>query len=129
MASKYLLLFVFDVSQLIPLRHAREESTSGVEDEKENMMPLSKKRHTNTSSAVESMLSQRIKHDEKCLEDARLREEQRHQEVVAGQNQIIEGLQAVAKGLDSVVKDRAEERREVQKHQLDVIAMFRDRQL
>lgn len=55
-----------------------------------------------------------------------LREEQRHKEVLAGQSQIVESLQAVARGLESIVKDRAEERREVQKHQLDVIAMFRD---
>lgn len=91
-------------------------------------MPLSKKRRINTSSAIENVLTQRIKCDEERLEDARLREEQRHEEVLAGQKQIIESLQAVAKSLDSVVKDRAEERREVQKHQLDVIAMFRDRQ-
>lgn len=72
------------------------------------------------------MLTQRIKEDELRLADVQLREEQRHKEVLAGQSQIVESLQAVARGLESIVKDRAEERREVQKHQLDVIAMFRD---
>lgn len=84
-----------------------------------------KKRRVNTSSVVENVLTQRIKEDELRLADVQLREEQRHKEVLAGQSQIVESLQAVARGLESIVKDRAEERREVQKHQLDVIAMFR----
>ena len=58
--------------------------------------------------------------------DAQLREEERHQEVISGQQQIVDSLNAVAKGLEMLVKDRTEERRDAQKHQLDMIALFRD---
>ena len=87
---------------------------------------LLRRHRSTTANVIKDMLAQRIREDELHLTDARLREEQRHQEIVAGQQQIIESLNTVAKGLELLVKDRAEERRDAQKHQLDMIALFRD---
>ena len=71
-------------------------------------------------------MTQRIEQDELRLADAQAREEVRHKEIVDGQQQIVESLNAVAKGLELLVKDWGEEQREAQKHQLDMIALFRD---
>ena len=84
-----------------------------------------KRRRLTTSTVIKNVLTERIKQDEMRLADAQVREEERHKEVVVGQQQIIDSLNAVARGLELLVKDRAEERREAQKHQLDMIAMFR----
>lgn len=99
-----------------------------MEEEKENQsgQPTLKRRHTTTSTVIKNVLTQRIKQDELRLADAEVREEERHKEIVDGQRQIVESLNAVAKGLELLVKDRGEERREAQKHQLDMIALFRD---
>lgn len=85
-----------------------------------------KRRRVQASAIIENTLAQRIEQDELRLAEARACDKQHHEEIVSGQQQIIEGLNAVARGLDSLVKDRADERREMQKHQLDMIAMFRD---
>ena len=64
---------------------------SGDESEKENApssAPL-KRHRTTTANVIKDMLKQRIREDELRLTDAQLSEEWRHQEVLAGQQQML----------------------------------------